>query len=114
MIRAALETLRRVQTDVLASDVVYRRGSGDVPLRAVVGRSVFRSQNSSGLWIGTSSHDFIVASDALGFEPSPGDIIIFDGLEYEVLALGGESVWRWSDPHRTAVRIHTKLIGEAS
>ena len=114
MIEAALESLRAMQGDVLGKDATYRRGSEDIPLRVVVGRSAFRSQNDSGVWMRTSSHDFIVAKDALGFAPEPGDAIVFDGLEYEVLAPRGESVWRWSDPHRTAIRIHTKLIGETT
>jgi hypothetical protein len=30
---------------------------------------------------------------------------------YEVLPLGGEQHWRYSDPYRRTLRIHTKLIG---
>ena len=32
-------------------------------------------------------------------------------MEYEVLAPNGEPVWRWSDPYRTALRVHTKHTG---
>jgi hypothetical protein len=30
---------------------------------------------------------------------------------YEVMAPGSEPHWRWSDPHRKLLRIHTKQIG---
>ena len=111
MIGAALESFRAMQDRLLGSDAAYRRGNKEFPIRVVVGRTSFRSQNDSGVWIRTSSHDFIVKADALPFEPEPGDEILHDGLEYEVLAPNGESVSRWSDPHGTAIRIHTKLIG---
>jgi len=30
---------------------------------------------------------------------------------YEVMAPGNEPPWRYSDPYRRTLRIHTKLIG---
>jgi hypothetical protein len=30
---------------------------------------------------------------------------------YEVLAPGGEPPWRYSDPYRRTLRIHTKHVG---
>jgi hypothetical protein len=30
---------------------------------------------------------------------------------YEVMAPGKEACWRWSDPYRQTLRIHTKQVG---
>ena len=38
--------------------------------------------------------------------------IAYDGRTYEVMAPGGEPVWRWSDPYHQVYRIHTKCITE--
>ena len=51
------------------------------------------------------------AKAELGLGPEKGDVSWCDGGEYEVLAPNGEPVWRWSDPHRTAMRIHAKHTG---
>ena len=45
-------------------------------------------------------------------EPQAGDVIVANNRKYEVMDLGGESCWRWSDPYRMTLRIHTKDIGE--
>ena len=111
MIRSGIDALRSAQLDVLSSDVTYRRGGMETNVKAVVGRTVFRSTNDYGVWVRTETRDFIVRADQLGLEPRQGDVIDFDGREYEVLAPYGEPVWRWSDPYRTARRIHTKLTG---
>ena len=34
-----------------------------------------------------------------------------DGMVFEVMSLGGQGHWRWSDPHRQTLRIHTKETG---
>ena len=59
----------------------------------------------------TETRDFIIRPDELGLVPEKGDVIRFDGGEYEVRAPNGEPVWRWSVPHRTAMRIHAKHTG---
>ena len=111
MIRSGIDALRSAQLDVSSTDVTYRRGGMETSVKAVVGRTVFRSTNDYGVWVRTETRDFIVRADQLGLEPRQGDVIDFDGCEYEVLAPYGEPVWRWSDPYRTARRIHTKLTG---
>jgi len=30
-----------------------------------------------------------------------------------VMSLGNQGHWRWSDPYRTTMRIHTKEVGAA-
>ena len=59
----------------------------------------------------TQRRDFIIEDGQFMFFPEKGDVIEFDGREFEVLAPNDEPVWRWSDPYHTALRVHTKLIG---
>ena len=111
MIRRGLAALRLMQYEVLSDDVTYSRDGAAKAVKAIVGRTVFRSTNDSGHWTRTETRDFIIRPEELGLVPEKGDVIRFDGGEYEVLAPNGEPVWRWSDPHRTAMRIHAKHTG---
>lgn len=112
MIRSAIEHMRGIQMERLAAEVGYTPLGGEArTLRAVVGRTVFRSTDESGIWTRIETRDFIVPRDQLPAEPQVGDEIAFLGNTYEVLAPGGESAWRWSDAFHTAYRIHAKHIG---
>ena len=112
MIRTGIDALRASQLAVLAVDATYRRGAEERRVKAVVGRTVFRSMNEYGAWTRTETRDFIIPSAQLDIEPQTGDEVVFDGGVYEVLAPSNEPVWRWSDPYRTAVRVHTKHTGD--
>lgn len=111
MLESAARSLREAQLLSAASDIVYRHHGGTLSLKAVAGRTVFRTSDDSGAYVRTETRDFIVPAGLLDFEPEVGDEIVFAGSVYEVLAPGGESVWRWSDRFKTALRIHTKEIG---
>ena len=112
MIKAGIDALRSAQLGFLVSDATYRRGAEARSVKAVVGRTVFRSVNECGAWVRTETRDFIIPAGQLGLEPRTGDEIAFDGGVYEVLAPYGEPVWRWSDPYRKAMRVHTKYTGD--
>ena len=111
MIEAGVNALRSIQTAILAKDVTYRHGSESRVVKAVPGRTVFRSENDYGRWVRTETRDFIIPAGQLASFPERGDVIEFDGGEFEVLAPNDEPVWRWSDPFRTAVRVHAKHTG---
>ena len=112
MIESGIASLREVQAELLASEAAYRRpGCAERRVRAVPGRTVFRSTNEYGAWIRIETRDFIVAAKEMDAEPQPGDAIVFRGAEYEVLSPNGEPCWRWSDPYKTAYRLHTKHAG---
>ena len=53
MIRSGIDALRSAQLDVLSTDVTYRRGGMETSVKAVVGRTVFRSTNDYGAWVRT-------------------------------------------------------------
>ena len=112
MIAGAMKALREMQMAALAHPVVYsHRGDEGKAVNAVVGRTAFRLADDYGRTMRLVTRDFIVPATELAVEPEPGDIVNEDGREYEVLSPGGEPCWRWSDPQRTARRIHTKQIG---
>ena len=96
MIRTGIDALRAAQFDVLSVDATYRRGTEGRRVKAVVGRTVFRSMNEYGAWVRTETRDFIIPAGQLDLEPRTGD----------------EPVWRWSDPYRKAIRVHTKHTGD--
>ena len=112
MLKSGIDALRAIQMANIASDVVYRRLGGETAaIKAVVGRTVFRSTDESGIWTRVETRDFIVAKELLSQEPEVGDEIEFLGHTYEVLSPNGEPAWRWSDAFHTAYRIHAKHTG---
>lgn len=112
MVKSGIEHLRAIQMASVAADVVYRPLGGEaISLKAVVGRTVFRSTDESGMWTRVETRDFIVPKELLASEPQVGDEVEFLGCTYEVLAPSGEPAWRWSDAFHTAYRIHAKHTG---
>ena len=112
MIQSGIAHMRAIQMQSVASEVVYKRLGGDaLSVKAVVGRTIFRSTDVDGIWTRVETRDFIVPRGALVFEPQVGDEIEFLGNTYEVLAPSGEPCWRWSDAFHTAYRIHAKNTG---
>ena len=105
-----------------SQEVIYRRGAEEVTLKAVIGRTLLKLDDGyGGVRMEWTDRDFLIAAEdlILGGQrvlPERGDRILetHDGktLVYEVLAPGNEPEWRWSDPYRTLLRIHTKLIDE--
>jgi hypothetical protein len=98
--------------------VSYARGAHSVALDATLGRTLFKlDDGEGGILMEWSDRDFLIPGAMLVLAgqpstPARGDTITLDGRTYEVLAPGGEPPWRWSDPHRVLLRVHTKLIEE--
>ncbi|MCG3178317.1 MAG: hypothetical protein BIFFINMI_00643 [Phycisphaerae bacterium] len=100
--------------------VLYQRGASSVAIAAGIGRTLFQVDNGSGVIETFESRDFLIlAADlVLGGTvtlPKVGDRIretqgqtIF---VYEVMAPGNEPAWRFSDPYRRTLRIHSKHVG---
>jgi hypothetical protein len=77
---------------------------------------MFESVDSNGVVERWESRDFVISAGDLPFDPPErGDLIIetVGGkvLTYQVLAPKGMQPWKW-DPYRTAMTVHTKLVGE--
>jgi len=100
-------------------DVTYRRGGDSVAVKATIGRTLFEQDDGAGVTVRVQVRDYLIdTADLVLAEqatlPAKGDRIeeIDSGQKhtYEVLPLGGEQHWRYSDPYRRTLRIHTKLI----
>jgi len=103
----------------LSRPVTYCRGNASVEVQAAVGRTVFEVDNGTAVLEQFESRDFLIrAADlVLGDAqtlPQRGDRIreTQDGVTYvyEVMAPGREPCFRFSDPFRRTLRIHTKLV----
>jgi hypothetical protein len=121
LLRQGCQWLERMRTSHCSSPVTYRRaGQADANVQATFGRTDYEVADDYGATIKAHVIDFLILGDDLGSEPQAGDQIVADpsagagqAAVYEVMALGGEGCWRWSDPYRTTMRIHTKEIGPA-
>ena len=95
------------------SPVDYKKlGGVTKTVNATMGKTGFETTDESGFEIGGTIVDFLILSAALEFEPSQGDIIVDSGRKYEVINIGPDGSWRWSEPGIT-YRIHTTDIGAA-
>lgn len=111
------------RTAHMSRTVVYQRGAEVVELPATIGRTVFEQADEFGIIHKLESRDFLVLRTDLvlsGVEtlPRAGDRVRDpDGAGtqvYEVMApggTGGEPPFRYSDPYRKTLRIHTKHVG---
>ena len=100
-------------------DVVYEQDAQQVTVKATIGRTVFELDNGHGVLERTESRDFLILGadlelGGLPVLPQRGDRIReTQGSKvyvYEVMAPGREPAWRWSDPYRKTLRIHTKQV----
>jgi len=103
--------------------VVYLRGGASVEVQATIGRTVFDQQDQFGVLHRTESRDYLIRAVDLVLAgeptlPKAGDRVRepagAGALLYEVMAPsggGGEPPFRYSDPERITLRIHTKFIG---
>jgi len=114
MLQQGSQWLEQMRTQHCSSPVTYRRGATEAELDATYGRTEYEVDDDYGLRIAAHVTDFLIlAADftpTFG-EPEAGDQIVADGTVFEVMSLGTQGQWRWSDPHRQALRIHTKETG---
>ena len=99
--------------------VSYARGATTVEVQATIGRTVFEQADEYGVVTKAESRDYLIRTADLVLDgqvtlPQRGDQIReTDGgttFVYEVLSPGDEPIFRYSDPYRKALRIHTKYI----
>lgn len=100
--------------------VVYRRGAEVKEVQATIGRTEFEQADDAGLIHRTESRDFLIRTSDLELGsvpilPRAGDqvreTVGATVFVYEVNAPGGQPPFRYSDPYRRTLRIHTKHIG---
>lgn len=105
----------------LSRPVTYARGGDSAELNATVGRTVFEQADEFGIVQRTESRDYLLRAQDLMLmgvvtEPRIGDRVSesVDSTtwSYEVMAIGGEPHFRFSDPERRTLRVHTRLVGK--
>jgi len=113
LLRKGAEWLEQQRVAHCSSPVEYLRGEEAYPAQATKGKTDYEVADDYGATIAAHVVDFLIMADELGLKPEPGDVILSDGQQHEVMDLGAEGCWRWSDPNLITMRIHTKEIGPA-
>ena len=120
LLETASNWLEEKRTQHLSRTVTYQRGADTVDVPVSIGRTTFEVDDGYGIVQKWESRDFLIlAADLVlaGLQtlPQRGDRIqetqAGTTYVYEVLAPGKEPAWRYSDPYRKTLRIHTKQIG---
>jgi hypothetical protein len=105
----------------MTQTVVYQRGSNTVNVPATIGTTMFQVDDGAGALLRVEARDYLIrATDLLlggtPVLPQRGDRIReTQGTQvfvYEVVAPGDEPCWRYSDPYRRTLRIHTKQVDQ--
>ncbi|MEO2031493.1 MAG: hypothetical protein ABGZ35_05360 [Planctomycetaceae bacterium] len=119
LLKNASNWLEEQRTEHASRTVTYERGVDTVDVSASIGRTIFDVDNGFGVVERIESRDFLVLTDDLTLGggrtlPERGDRVKEvqgdSTFIYEVMAPGKEPHWRYSDPYRKALRIHTKHV----
>lgn len=108
----ATSTMMTVLRRHAGTSASYRRGATAVSVTVVAGRSDADLVDEDGIATRMTADDWIVSAasiTSLG-EPKVKDRIVVDGRTYEVMSLGTEGPWRFTDQTRTEYRIHTRRV----
>jgi len=120
LLRDGLGWLEGQRKAHLSSMVTYRRGAFSVEVLATVGATRFEADDGYGIVVEREIRDYLIASadlvlDGEGTLPQRGDEVVEvrggAAHVYEVMDLGPEKHYRFSDPDGGTLRIHTKLVG---
>ena len=107
----------------VSTEVVYQRGLEQVTVPATIGKTEFEVDDGSGAVLRIQSRDYLIHTGDLvlgGSQtvPQTGDRIHEhrggDTFVYEVLSPGPEPCWRYADPYRKVLRVHTKHVATAT
>ena len=103
----------------LSRPVVYRRGTDEKEVQTTIGKTEFEQVDDAGGIHRIESRDYLLRPADLVLGSLPTLPLIGDRIReqdgqrtyiYEVMAPGAEPPYRFSDPQRTTLRVHTKLI----
>lgn len=117
---AGMAWLAGMLPTVMGQPLVYRRGAEAVAFCATPCQTkLLLSDEAGGARIEWTDRDFLIPAASLVLSgskvlPKRGDVITQDDGEqvhtFQVLPYDGEPQWRWSDPYRRIIRVHTKRI----
>ena len=113
MLRDGATWLTKQLLDNASDPITYSRGAVSLTMCATIGNTAFDSEQADGSMIRFESRDYIFEAaklvPLLGL-PQDGDLIHDGDHTYELLALNGAQPFRYSDRHRTLLRVHTKQV----
>ena len=98
LLRKGSEWLEQQRTAFCSSPVEYRRDVDAHVVQATKGKTDYELADDQGATIGSHVVDFLIMADELDLKPEPGDVIVSDGQQYEVMNLGGETQVSAVDP----------------
>jgi hypothetical protein len=103
------------QAAAVEGGVTYTRGGQSVTLAAWVGRTAFKRSAENGAALVWGERDYLFPAAALVIAGAPavpqkGDRVTEGALTFEVMAVGDEPVWRYSDQTRRFIRVHVKRV----
>ena len=100
-------------------NIVYQRDEISVELTATIGMSRYEQDDGEGVITRAQVRDYLIntrslVQSAIGALPRRGDRILEqDGdttFVFETMSIGSDPPWRYSDPFRVKLRIHTKQV----
>ena len=103
----------------MSRTVTYVRDALSAEVSAAIGRTVFEVVDAHGIIERVESRDFLIPAEQLVLAnaetlPQRGDRIRESAggavYVYEIMAPGAEPPWRYSDPYRKTLRVHTKHV----
>ncbi|MCC6910058.1 MAG: hypothetical protein IT430_19155 [Phycisphaerales bacterium] len=119
LLEQGMSFLDRKRYEHMTRTVTYQRGNSSVELQATLGQTNFEQSDEYGIVQKVESHDFLIRTGDLVLDgetvlPKAGDLIRDTAganvFVCEVSAPGNEPPFRYSDPYRKALRIHTKHV----
>ncbi len=102
--------LAEQQEKYCSSDIMYQHDGRQHDIHATYGTTDYEVADEYGVKIRAHGIDFLIRVTLLPFDPEPGDRIMVNTDEYEVMPLGQSGCWRWCDSFKNIRRIHTKKI----
>jgi len=119
LLKIGSDWLQNQRSKFLTRKIVYQRDTASVEVLATVGKTIFRVDTGYGRIERLESRDYLITVADLILDgqvtlPEPGDQVRetedSTSFVYEVMAPGNEPAYRYSDPYRKTLRIHTKLV----
>jgi hypothetical protein len=119
LFQKASDWLEEMRVRHASRPVIYLRNGVSIVVSTTIGKTVFTIDEGVGVGIQYEARDFLVLAAELVINgqvtlPQRGDRIQEphgeEVIEYEVLAPGKEPCFRYSDPFRKTLRIHTKQV----
>ncbi|MBX3444260.1 MAG: hypothetical protein KF774_17795 [Planctomyces sp.] len=116
---AAIGSVLRSLRSSTGERIEYRRAGRVVRLRALIGRTATETTLETGFVSVGQLEDFLVGAadldiDGVRFLPERGDQLVrveLPGQPVFQVCPNGEDCYRFSDPARSQIRIHTQAMG---